>query len=596
MPARRRRAARPGRGRARAEGETLRRPLAGRRRTPTPGSTASAPGCTAGCAGTRPAPGGRGRCSSTPGRRPTSTTTSTGSPTLAEAAAEVGVERFVLDDGWFRGRRARPGRAGRLDRRPGGLARGSAPADRRDASGSAWTSASGSSPRWSTRTPTSPAPTPTGCCAAARDLPPDVAAPAGARPPGARGLRPRAGRAAARCSTSTTSRSSSGTTTATWSTSRTPAGRRCTGRRVAFYRLLDELRAAHPGLEIEIVRQRWRPDRPRGADPHRPGLAERHHRRRRAAADPALDLAARAARDARRPPRRTGRPHHRPHAPARASAPPPRCSATSASSGTCAGSTPTTARRGRGLGRAAQADPAGAVARAGWCAATTPTRRCWSPASSPTDAGEAWYVVATVDTLVTQSPTAGAAARPRPGPDLPGHPEDPPGDRHVGRPRASLARRRRASRCPGSVLGSAGRPAAGAGARESRVRPARVGRRLTGVFDLADDWVWDFWVTPDDGERLPPVLPARAALPRRPRPAPRQRAGRARRLHDLVHVDPRSPTRSRRSPAPASTTSPAGPGCVVRGRRRTGGCSPPASPAPTAGGAADRVGYVRRPR
>ena len=35
---------------------------------------------------------------------------------LADSAADLGVERFVLDDGWFRGRRRRPGRPGRLVR------------------------------------------------------------------------------------------------------------------------------------------------------------------------------------------------------------------------------------------------------------------------------------------------------------------------------------------------------------------------------------------------------------------------------------------------------------------------------------------------
>ena len=55
----------------------------------------------------RPSPAARrrrGRCCSTSGRRCTSITTTTGcarSPT----AASVGVERFVVDDGWFGGRR-----------------------------------------------------------------------------------------------------------------------------------------------------------------------------------------------------------------------------------------------------------------------------------------------------------------------------------------------------------------------------------------------------------------------------------------------------------------------------------------------------------
>ena len=44
------------------------------------------------------------RCCSTRGRRSTSATTSPELRRLADVAASVGVERFVLDDGWFRGR------------------------------------------------------------------------------------------------------------------------------------------------------------------------------------------------------------------------------------------------------------------------------------------------------------------------------------------------------------------------------------------------------------------------------------------------------------------------------------------------------------
>ena len=73
------------------------------------------------------------------------------------------------------------------------------------------------------------------------------------------------------------------------------------GQTLAFYRLLDELREAHPDLEIESCASGGGRIDLEVLDPHRPGLAQRHHRRRRAAADPALDLAAGAAGAARRP-------------------------------------------------------------------------------------------------------------------------------------------------------------------------------------------------------------------------------------------------------------------------------------------------------
>ena len=83
---------------------------------------------------------------------------------LADTAARIGVERFVLDDGWFGGRRARPRRPRRLvrvdDVWPEGLARSSTMSRV-----SVSSSGCGSSPRWSTGTATSCARTRTGCCA-----------------------------------------------------------------------------------------------------------------------------------------------------------------------------------------------------------------------------------------------------------------------------------------------------------------------------------------------------------------------------------------------------------------------------------------------
>jgi alpha-galactosidase len=83
---------------------------------------------------------------------------------LAALGAEVGVERYVLDDGWFRHRRDDSAGLG-----AGTWTRTSGPtACTRwwpPCAGSAWSSGCGSSRRWSTWTPTSPEPIPTGCSA-----------------------------------------------------------------------------------------------------------------------------------------------------------------------------------------------------------------------------------------------------------------------------------------------------------------------------------------------------------------------------------------------------------------------------------------------
>lgn len=82
--------------------------------------------------------------------------------TLAQRAAAVGVELFVVDDGWFGARTS--DRAGLGDWTPTRTA--SRPASSRSPTASTRTacgSASGSSPRWSTRTATCIARTPTGC-------------------------------------------------------------------------------------------------------------------------------------------------------------------------------------------------------------------------------------------------------------------------------------------------------------------------------------------------------------------------------------------------------------------------------------------------
>ena len=58
---------------------------------------------------------------------------------------------------------------------------------------------------------------------------------------------------------------------------------------LAFYRLLDELRAAHPEPGDRVLLVRRRPGRPRRAGAHRPGVGVGQHRPARPAADAALD-------------------------------------------------------------------------------------------------------------------------------------------------------------------------------------------------------------------------------------------------------------------------------------------------------------------
>ena len=168
---------------------------------------------------------------------------------LADAAAEVGVERFVLDDGWFRGRRddtaglgdwyvdetVWPDGLGPLIERVHGLGM----------QFGLWfepemvnldSELARAHPEWILgRRPGA---------GAAR------AAPVRARPRAPRCLRlhARADRRPRRASTPSTT--SSGTTTATCSRPVQPptgSARACTRRRSALYRLLDELRARHPG-------------------------------------------------------------------------------------------------------------------------------------------------------------------------------------------------------------------------------------------------------------------------------------------------------------------------------------------------------------
>ncbi len=72
------------------------------------------------------------------------------------------------------------------------------------------------------------------------------------------------------------------------------------------------------------------------------------------------------------------------------------------------------------------------------------------------DAGEAWYVVATVDTLVTQSPTAVQLPGLDPARTYRVTREDPPADRQVVADLGSTWLDGDGIEVPGSVLGSAG--------------------------------------------------------------------------------------------------------------------------------------------
>ena len=231
---------------------------------------------------------------------------------LADVAAAVGVERFVLDDGWFL--RRRHDRAGLGDWTvdpevwPDGLGplidhvrglgmefglwvepemvnAGLRPLPRAPRLGAAGRRRAAAWPGGTSRCSTSRCPRRGSTCSGG----------------------------STRCCATTTSPTSSGTTTATWSRPATTAGPAVHGQTLAVYRLLDELRAPAPGRGDRVLRLRRRPGRPRHPGAHRPGLGQRHQRRAGAADHPALDPAAAAARAGRQP-RRAGRgAHHRPH-------------------------------------------------------------------------------------------------------------------------------------------------------------------------------------------------------------------------------------------------------------------------------------------
>ena len=90
---------------------------------------------------------------------------------IADRAARIGVERFVLDDGWFHGAARRHRRARRLDASTRRCGPRASPRWSSTCAGSACSSGSGSSRRWSTPTPTSTASTPTGSSSAGDRVP-----------------------------------------------------------------------------------------------------------------------------------------------------------------------------------------------------------------------------------------------------------------------------------------------------------------------------------------------------------------------------------------------------------------------------------------
>ena len=232
---------------------------------------------------------------------------------LADAAAEwaptVRARRRLV-----RRPARRPGRPRRLVRRPGCLARRAAPAGRPRSRAGACSSGCGWSRRWSTRTPTWPATTRTGCWPRAarllrrHQLVLDLGHPAAYAH-----IRQRLHALLDEYPIDYLK----------WDHNRdlVEAGRAAASRRaaqtLAFYRLLDELQAAHPGLEIESCSSGG--GRVDLGDPraHRPGLGQRLHRPARAPADPALDRAAAPAGAGRLARRRPDVAHHRTHARAR---------------------------------------------------------------------------------------------------------------------------------------------------------------------------------------------------------------------------------------------------------------------------------------
>ena len=361
----------------------------------------------------------------------------------------------MLDDGWFRGRRHRPGRARRLDRRPGVWPEGLHPlvdeVKRLGMEFGLWvepemvnedSDLARAHPDWVLR--------------GRADLPPewrhqqvlDLQAPGR--------LRARAGRAAARCSTEYD------IAYLKWDHNRdlidvAHAGRPAVhGQTLAFYRLLDELRAAHPDLEIETcasgggrvdLEVLTRTDRVWPSDTIDAVERQRIQRWTSLLVPPEM-LGAHVGGPVAHTTGRT----HRLELPGRDRAARPLRHRVG----------PARARRRRPRRVAAwvalhkRVRPV-LVDAAGWCAATTPTPRSGHRRGGRRrrrGAGTSWR---RSTPLVTQSPAAVLAARARPGPHLPA---DRGTRRATGtsRARRALARRGAAyevtgAACPRSASG-----------------------------------------------------------------------------------------------------------------------------------------------
>ena len=215
---------------------------------------------------------------------------------IAERAARVGVERFVLDDGWFRGRRDDTAGLGDWWVDEDGAGRdGLGPAGRARARSRhavrALVRARDGQPRLR------PLPR-------APRLDPLRGGPGAAAAPQPAGARPDPTR---RCCDYLCERVARDPGRPTpidyvkWDHNRDLLEAGTGGRQgapaaheqtLAFYALLDDLRAAPPAGGLGVVRLRRWPDRPGRARAGAAGLDLRHDRRRRPPADPALDRAA----------------------------------------------------------------------------------------------------------------------------------------------------------------------------------------------------------------------------------------------------------------------------------------------------------------
>ena len=203
----------------------------------------------------------------------------------------------------------------RLDGRRAGLARRAGPAHRPRAGARAWSSGSGSSRRWSTRTPTSTARTRSGSCRPAGRGAAAAPQPAGPRPDPSRGRRPPL-RPGARRAVGARHRLREVGPQPRPARGRVGRARRGAGRARADPRVLRPARPAARGAprrRVGVVRLGRRADRPRRARTGAAGVDLRHDRRPGTPADPALDHPAGRAGVRRRARLGDHLAHHAPH-------------------------------------------------------------------------------------------------------------------------------------------------------------------------------------------------------------------------------------------------------------------------------------------